>query len=169
MADTNTPTVTAVRKALIAESYGHLESIKRLTAKHRSGETLTAAELDLVEALAKAKAYSYLLAAVLRQVEAFWGAAEADEMARLFATVMDTGIEVLEDANDDLDDVETEIPEHLTTLGCHKCGTPFTLPDEAREAQQQPGTVYCRGCTNACHEDGSDHRCAICTETAGVR
>lgn len=101
---TNAVTVTTVRKALIAESYEHLAAMKQITAKRRRGETLTAPERDLFDALSKVNTYSYLLAAVLRRVEAAQGVAAASEMAQWFDTVMDVGTEALEDANDDLDE-----------------------------------------------------------------
>lgn len=106
MTDTTTDfvTVTSVRKALIAESYEHLAAMKQITAKRRRGETLTVPEPDLFDALSKVNVYSYLLAAVLRRIEAAQGAAAASGMAQWFDTVMDVGTEVMEDANDDLDE-----------------------------------------------------------------
>lgn len=106
MTDTTTDavTVTTVRKSLIAESYEHLAAIKRITTPARLVTELTEAECNHLDALARANAYSYLLAGILRIVEDGWGAAEGAQMAYLIGTVMDVGNEVLEDANDDLDE-----------------------------------------------------------------
>ena len=97
-------TVTTVRKALIAESYEHLDAMKKLTAKRRAGQALTAAELDLFDALAKVNAYSYFLAGLLRVIDEQHGAEEGRHVAYLIDTVRDVGTEVLEFANDDLDE-----------------------------------------------------------------
>lgn len=100
----DTVTVTTVRKALIAESYQHLGAITRLKDKHRGGDKLTANELDLIDVHAKVNAYSYFLAGLLRIIDETHGAEEAAHVASLIDTVRDVGTEVLEFANDDIDE-----------------------------------------------------------------
>lgn len=140
-------TVTDVRKALIAESYEHLESIKRLKAKRRAGEWLTPGEVELIDALATANAYSYLLAFVLRFADERCSADDAEYLARVFDAVMDAGTEALEDANDDLDEqARPGTLDVLTAPGCHKCGIPFEFEGPK---SQEPGTTYCRVCADA--------------------
>lgn len=112
---TTTPIdVTEIRKALIAESYALLRLGKEYHATIEE-PVVTTFELSVLSAILKANAYSYLLAAVLRRVEASEGVAAASEMAQWFETVMDVGNEVLEDANADLDEQTANAPAEPET------------------------------------------------------
>ena len=97
-------TVVDVRKTLVAESYGRFEAEKRVTSQAIRTKALTDAEADFAEAQDAASTYAYLLAALLRIVEDRHGPEEALEMACIVDTVREAGTEVLEDANDDLDE-----------------------------------------------------------------
>jgi hypothetical protein len=96
-------TVTDVRKALIAESYEHFNAVKRVMSRAIKTNKLTDAEADLSDAHNTASAYAYLLAALLRIIEDRHGEDEALGMACMVDAVRESGTDVLEDANRDLD------------------------------------------------------------------
>lgn len=111
---TDAITVTTVRKSLIAESYEHYEAIKRITADARLVGEMTETESNHLGALVRANSYSYLLAFILRFAAEKCGADEAQYLANVIDVVRDAGIEVLEDANDDLDEQARQSNVHVT-------------------------------------------------------
>jgi len=78
---TDAVTVTAVRKALIAESYKLLDQAKDFYNVIEE-PVVSLVDVNAYSAMLAASAYSYLLAAVLRRVEASQGVAAASEMAQ---------------------------------------------------------------------------------------
>jgi hypothetical protein len=96
-------TVTDIRKTLIADSYEHFDAVKRVMSQAIKTNELTDAEADLADAHNTASAYAYLLAALLRIIEDRHGEDEALGMACMVDAVRESGTDVLEDANHDLD------------------------------------------------------------------
>lgn len=97
------PTIVAVRKSLIDESYALFD---RRKAFYKTIETpaVGTTEFDTYEAMATAGAYAYLLAAILRVASSQMGEGAARDLATLVDAVMEDGTEAIQDANDDLDE-----------------------------------------------------------------
>lgn len=148
--------ITEARKALIAESYASHARVKQIASTARMINGLTDDEAELIEAHTSLADYAYLLAALLRITENQHGAAEARAMAAMFEAVRDVGTEVLEDANDDLDEQlrpSSHALDVATTPGCFKCGIPFEF--DGPKAQEH-GTTYCRACAETRPQTLSD-------------
>lgn len=97
-------TTADVRKTLIADSYEYHERATSLIAGARLVGELTEGEHSILDAYSAAEAYAYLLAALLRIVEDRHGEDEALGLACMVDAVRESGTDVLEDANDDLDE-----------------------------------------------------------------
>jgi hypothetical protein len=93
--------VADVRKTLIADSYGYHDRANRLIADARAHGGL---DQDALDAHSAATSYAYLLAALLRIVEDRHGEDEALGMACMVDAVRESGTDVLEDANHDIDE-----------------------------------------------------------------
>lgn len=94
-------TVADVRGTLIADSYEYHDRATRLIADARSSREL---DQDALDAHSAATSYAYLLAALLRIVEDRHGEDEALGMACMVDAVRESGADVLEDANHDIDE-----------------------------------------------------------------
>lgn len=94
-------TVADVRKTLISDSYEYHDRATRRIADARAHGEL---DQDALDAHSAATSYAYLLAALLRIVEDRHGEDEALGMACMVDAVRESGTDVLEDANDDLDE-----------------------------------------------------------------
>jgi hypothetical protein len=96
--------VTDVRRALIAESEDFYKRRKPYFASMRADASPAESgpAFDAYEGLVAAGAYGWLLAAMLRKLSEDHGATYAEDFAALVAEVMESGVDWLEDANDDL-------------------------------------------------------------------
>lgn len=104
---TTTPTVTGVRRKLIAESrdlHRRLRPHTRAQGTVPPSDPVTQAHLDAREGLHTGGCYAWLLAAMLRQLAEDHGDEYAGKFAGAVHDVMASGLETLEYANDDLGD-----------------------------------------------------------------
>lgn len=98
-------TVVAVRKALIKESNAHYDNAKRHFPKLKADQNPTDADFDAAEGRAAAAAYSYLLAAILREAPSRMGERAARDLAALIDAVQQDGLLAIEEANGDLEEI----------------------------------------------------------------
>jgi hypothetical protein len=102
-------TTADVRKTLIADSYEYHDRATRLIAAARTSRELDEEKRDTLDAHSAATAYAYLLAALLRIVGDRHGEDEALGMACMVDAVRESGTDVLEDANHDIDERANEV------------------------------------------------------------